>query len=298
MIYARVSTPKQDLEHQVDNLWEFVVDELGLDGATVMEDTSTGANVDRAGYRELLENAREGKVGRVVVRDITRLGRNLRDIQEIVYELVEDLDVGLHILEDDIHIEPGEELSLQDKMLLSVLGWGAELEAERIRENTRMALQAAREAGKWTTRPPYGFTTDDDGYLTANEKYHNALMAIYAVETLGWSHRQAARYSGVPRRTIPGILERKALYLPDEEVEEIEVTIPESFAPDELDDVHEAILKVLEPGSMPKDTIVDVVGERHGYGEREAALALIELVARGDVVAHPEFEGCWKLNKN
>jgi DNA invertase Pin-like site-specific DNA recombinase len=217
VIYARVSTADQDLDHQTENLWEHATGDLGIDPdcIDVLADESTGTNTDRSGYRELMERVRTGDVERVVVREVTRIGRNFRDISETVHEIVEDHDIGLTIVNDGLAIEPGEELSMQDKMFLMMFAWGAELEAEKLRQNTIAGLRAAEAAGKWTTRPPYGFTTDDDGYLVPDETFDNAVAAIYAVEALGWSHRKAARHSGVPRRTVPSVLDRREQYIPE-----------------------------------------------------------------------------------
>jgi hypothetical protein len=40
------------------------------------------------------------------------------------------------------------------------------------------------------------------------------------VDELGWSDRKAARHTGVPRRTIPNVVERKDLYLSEERADE------------------------------------------------------------------------------
>lgn len=221
IVYARVSTGEQDLDHQEENLWEYATDDLGIDLANLdtLRDASTGTNTDRSGYREMMDRVRAGDVESIVVREVTRLGRTMREISENIHEVVEDHGVGLYVMNDNIEVEPGGELSMQDKMLLNVLAWAAELEAKKIKENTIAGLRAAEAAGKWTSRPPYGFTTDDDGYLQPTEGFGKALDAIEAVEELGWSHRKAARHSGVPRRTIPNILERKELYAREAENE-------------------------------------------------------------------------------
>jgi len=221
IIYARVSTGDQDLDHQEENLWNYASDELGIDPGDLdtLRDASTGTNTDRGGYREMMERVRAGDVESVVVREVTRLGRTMREISENIHEVVEDHGVGLYVMNDNIEVEPGGELSMQDKMLLNVLAWAAELEAKKIKENTIAGLRAAEAAGKWTSRPPYGFTTDDGGYLQPTEEFGKALDAIEAVDELGWSHRKAARHSGVPRRTIPNILERKGLYAREAEKE-------------------------------------------------------------------------------
>lgn len=215
LIYARVSTAEQDLDAQANNLWDYVVDDLGVppENIDVLHDQATGTNTDRSGFRDLLDRVRNGDVERVVVREVTRVGRNFRDINETVHELVEDHDVGLSITNDNLEIEPGGDLSMRDKMFLSMLAWGAELEAKKIQENTVEGLRAAEAAGKWVGRPPYGFTTDDDGYLQPTDEYGNAVDAIRANDELGWSERKIARHTDVPRRTVPRILDRRDLYL-------------------------------------------------------------------------------------
>ncbi len=217
VIYARVSTEDQNLKHQEVNLWDYAVDDLGIDpeDITVLSDKSTGTNTDRSGYQSLMGMVRDGKIDQIVVREVTRLGRTMREISENIHEAVQDNNVGINVMNDQLKVEPGEELSMQDKMILNVLAWAAEQEAKKIKENTRAGLKAAREAGKWTTRPPYGFTTNDEGYLQPNENFGKAVDAIHAVEELDWSHRKASRHTGVSRRTIPNIIERKGLYLDD-----------------------------------------------------------------------------------
>lgn len=218
IIYARVSKPEQNLEHQRENLWEFATGDLNInpDDIDVLADKSTGTNTDRSGYREMLRRAREDEAERVIVREVTRLGRTMRDISENVHEIVQDHNVGLYVMNDNLEVDPGDGLSMQDKMLLEVLAWAAELEAKKIQENTKAGLRAAEAAGKWTSRPPYGFTTDDDGYLQPTEDFEKARRAILGVEEEDWSHRKAARHTGVPRRTVPALLERKDLYLNSE----------------------------------------------------------------------------------
>jgi len=221
-IYSRVSTQDQNIEHQEDNLLDYA-HELGLDVHVdhVLRDKSTGTDVDRSGYRQLMELVRDGAVDAVVVRSTSRISRNMRDLHETVGEIVEDNGLGIYIKNDGIEIDPGDELDMRDKILLNTLALAAELEAEMLKERTIEGLRAAEAAGKWTSRPPYGFTTDDEGYLQPSEDYRRAVDAIEAVEE-GMSHNKASRHTGVPRRTIPNILERKELYLNrgDQEVEQ------------------------------------------------------------------------------
>ncbi|AFZ73752.1 recombinase family protein [Natronobacterium gregoryi] len=215
LIYARVSTEDQDLSHQEENLWNYATDSLGFpeDDIDVLRDKSTGTNIDRSGYREMMERVRAGDAESIIVREISRIGRDIRDIHDTVYEIVDDHDCGLYIKNDGLEVDADEELDIAFKSTMFGLSLAAEIKAKKVKENTLEGLRAAEQAGKCTTRPPYGFTTDDEGYLQPTDEFSNAREAIEAVEELGWSHRKTARHTGVPRRTIPNILERKDLYL-------------------------------------------------------------------------------------
>lgn len=215
IIYARVSKPDQNIDHQKQNLWTYATERIGLDPATidVLDDKATGTNINRSGYREMMRRVREGEADALVVRTVRRLGRTMREINENVREMIDDNGVGLYTMNDPFEVAPGGELSSHEELLLSVLAWAAQVEVENLRENTIAGLRAAQAAGKHVGRPPYGFTTGDDGYLQPNENFGKAVDAIEAVETLGWSHRKASRHTGVPRKTIVSILDRKEMYL-------------------------------------------------------------------------------------
>lgn len=210
-IYARVSTDDQNIDHQRENLLDYA-DDLGYDGVTVYADTSTGTDTARADYQQLLTAVEEGEVDAVACRSVTRLGRSMRQINQHVHKIVDDHGCGLYIRNDNVEIEPGDGLSMSDKILLDVLGWAGEVEAKKLQENIQAGLEAARAEGKWVGRPPFGFDVDDGGYLQPNENYQKAQEVIHAMDELGWSQRKTARYTGVARSTLRGIMDRKEMY--------------------------------------------------------------------------------------
>jgi DNA invertase Pin-like site-specific DNA recombinase len=94
-----------------------------------------------------------------------------------------------------------------------LLGIAAELEAKLNKERTMAGLAAAKEAGKHTGRPPFGFDVDDDGYLVPNDDFDTALAIIEKVEQDGESVRSTARHAGVARSTVRNIIDRQDVYL-------------------------------------------------------------------------------------
>ena len=79
VIYARYSSDKQDeasIEAQVRACREYAA----VKGYTVLEvyadDGYTGTNFNRPGFKQMLEDIEAGYVTTVIVKDMSRLGRN------------------------------------------------------------------------------------------------------------------------------------------------------------------------------------------------------------------------------
>ena len=221
ILYGRVSTTDQNIDHQMERLWELATDDRDINPSRIvpLSDEATGRNTERDGYKEMMRKVREGEADLVICRSLSRLGRNMRDIYNTVYEIVEDHNAGLVVAKDGIDIDPGDELATRDKVYVNALGLAADIEADLIRERTLEGLRAAERAGKRIGRPIYGFS-GEDGSIYPDENYRKAVMAILADEELGWSHRKIERQIGVPRRTVPRILNRKEVYLDERRTDE------------------------------------------------------------------------------
>ena len=109
-----------------------------------------------------------------------------------------------------IDVDPAER-DPYTRAFLQVAATFAELEAEIKRQNTREGMDAAREQGKWTGRPPFGFDVGAEGYLAPNDDYETALVIIDELDK-GVSKSQLARRAGVSRMTITRVYENRESY--------------------------------------------------------------------------------------
>lgn len=214
VIYARVSTEEQSLEGQQQSAWDYATESLGVatSDIDVIRDKSTGTDTDRSGYRELLDRAAAGDLDRVIVREVSRIARNMRDLNDTIGQLVDDHDVTVHIIDAGLVVGEGDDDGVfDDRLVLQFLGIAAELEAKMTKQRTMAGLAAAQAAGKHTGRPPYGFDTDDEGYLIPNDNFDAARAVIDRIEA-GESVRSTARHAGIARSTVRNITDRKDLY--------------------------------------------------------------------------------------
>lgn len=233
-IYARVSTTQQSLDSQKKSCWEYCEEELGLelDDIEIIHDKSTGTDTNREGYQQLMELAKQGKVERVVVKEVSRIARNMSDLNRSISRLCDDYNVAVHIIESGLVInedEVDDNKLIDDRMVMQILGIAAEIEAKLNKQRARAGLAAAEAAGKWKGRPPFGFDVEN-GYLTPNQNYEKAIAIIGRIED-DESVRSTARHADVSRSTVRNVVDRKELYfdtyetdyeINGERVEEIE----------------------------------------------------------------------------
>jgi DNA invertase Pin-like site-specific DNA recombinase len=141
--YARVSTTKQSLQRQLAALGD-----TGIPDERLYVDKKTGATVDRPGLTELLRYARAGDT--IVVHTLDRLGRNLREVLNLVHDLAEK-GIGVRSLADPLPINTADEGMGRIAFLLLALF--AEMERTFTAERAAHARAVAEAAGRRIGRP-------------------------------------------------------------------------------------------------------------------------------------------------
>ena len=136
--YARVSTKDQTLDLQLDALKK-----AGC--SKVYTETVSGAQTDRPALTKLLDAVRSGDV--LVIWKLDRLGRSLKNLIEIVNELLQR-KVGLKSLNDPI-----DTTTPHGRFTFNIFASLAEFERDCIRERTNAGLVAARARGRTGGRP-------------------------------------------------------------------------------------------------------------------------------------------------
>ena len=134
--YARVSTPRQSLDAQLDRLRSAGIEKIWTD-------KKSGKNTDRPGLTELLEYARSGDC--IVVTKLDRLGRNLRETLNLFHELPER-GIAIRTLDDPLIIDTAADDAMS-RVGVAMLGLFAEMGRVYMLERTERARAAARERG-------------------------------------------------------------------------------------------------------------------------------------------------------
>jgi len=139
-IYVRVSTVGQDHASQLPDLESWV---RANDGAvTWYRDRFTGKSMDRPGMNKLMAALQAGKLERIVVWRLDRLGRTAKGLCELFDEL-RDRKIDLVSIRDGFSLNTPAG-RLHARILASV----AEYENEVRRERQAAGIAAARAKGK------------------------------------------------------------------------------------------------------------------------------------------------------
>jgi len=130
--YARVSTKEQNLATQLEKLEAFKCD-------TIITEKASGATMQRPELEKLLNDLTAGD--RLIITRVDRLGRNTRQLLQLVEEL-QARDISLYI------IELGMEATHRNgKMFLTILSALAENERELLAEKRTAGTKLAKERG-------------------------------------------------------------------------------------------------------------------------------------------------------
>lgn len=143
VFYCRVSSKDQNLARQLERAKEVHADK-------VFADKVSGKNLDRPEFSKMMKYLREGDVLEVVSLD--RLSRNYKDLTNLVKKL---RSMKVKLIADDLPLtSTGNNLvdNFMMDMIVSLMGFVAQNEREKIRERQRQGIELAKKAGKYTGR--------------------------------------------------------------------------------------------------------------------------------------------------
>jgi len=121
------------------------------------DDGYSGVSFTRPAFMEMMELAEQGKIGTIIVKDHSRLGRNRLIVGQLLEEDFDRLDVRYIAIMDNIDTAHG----LSD--FLPVQDVFNEMHAKNTSQKVRAVFKNKGNSGKrLTTNPPYGYMKNPD----------------------------------------------------------------------------------------------------------------------------------------
>ncbi|MGB3948912.1 MAG: recombinase family protein [Bacteroidia bacterium] len=194
-LFIRVSTNKQDYQRQVLELTNYCNKHQYTVAKTIATKiTGTKTSKDRPDLQELFKAVDKKEFSKVVVCEVSRIGRNARDIRHTI-DYLHDRKIsivfknlgGLESLD-----EKGNE-SFITNVIINIYAELAQEEKRILSDRIRSGMESAKDKGKRIGRPK-GLEDEAD----VLKRYTKLLIDLRA----GLSVRKAAKVHGVASNTV------------------------------------------------------------------------------------------------
>ncbi|MEM0909827.1 MAG: recombinase family protein [Pseudomonadota bacterium] len=133
--YKRVSSSDQNTARQLDG--------IGID--KLFEEKISGATTERPKLQEMISYVREGD--KVVVHEMSRLGRSMIDLTNIVKSIL-DKGASITFIKEQISFGNGENSAFTN-LQFNIMASFSQFEREIIRERQREGIAKAKERGAY-----------------------------------------------------------------------------------------------------------------------------------------------------
>jgi len=193
IIYVRVSTKEQDYQRQIHDL-EAVAKARGWTVVDVITEKVSGVSKTRTGIDKLMKAVESKTVDKVLVTEISRLGRKTLEILTLV-DRVHSYGVSIYIHNYGVEtLQPNGKKNPMVSMMLTILSEFATMERENTIDRIQSGLSHAKKQGVRLGRP-VGTAKNTDALLI---EYKGVVKSLKK----GLSVRESAKVNDVAVNTV------------------------------------------------------------------------------------------------
>lgn len=178
----------ETIETQRDLLVDFIRKEkLGELVSVYMDDNVSGSVFDRAGIKKLEEDVLSGSINLLLLKDLSRLGRN--NARTLLFlDFLEEY--GVRVMTSDRRYD-----SWKDNDIVGIETWYNERYVRDISRKIRANLRFKIEKGDYIGHAPYGYrkSQDEKNRLVVDEEQAEVVKRIYRLYLDGLGYSAIAR---------------------------------------------------------------------------------------------------------
>lgn len=149
--YIRISKVDQSAEGQKSLIARYVVERKIIVDEWIEVEMSSRKSVEKRRITELLDKLVVGDT--VIVSELSRLGRSIKEVLLIIEELIQVKKCKLVLIKQNLQLDPTNQNDMTNKVLLTIFSMVAELERDFISERTKEGLKARKERGLLLGKP-------------------------------------------------------------------------------------------------------------------------------------------------
>jgi DNA invertase Pin-like site-specific DNA recombinase len=143
--YIRTSTADQSADGQKSLIARYVVERKMMVDEWIEVEVSSRKSAEKRKITELLDKVSAQDT--VIVSELSRLGRSIKEVLQIIEELIQVKRCKLILIKQNLHLDPSNQHDMTNKVLLTIFSMVAELERDFISERTKEGLRARKEMG-------------------------------------------------------------------------------------------------------------------------------------------------------
>ena len=143
--YIRTSMADQSKEGQKSLIARYVVERKMIVDEWIEVEVSSRKSAEKRKITELLDKVSAQDT--VIVSELSRLGRSIKEVLQIIEELIQVKRCKLILIKQNLHLDPRNQHDMTNKVLLTIFSMVAELERDFISERTKEGLRARKEMG-------------------------------------------------------------------------------------------------------------------------------------------------------
>ena len=165
-IYLRLSRDDErageslSIENQKILVTKYVRDKGWEIKDVYIDDGYSGTNFDRPGVKRLLDDAKAGEINTIVVKDLSRFGRNYILVGQYIDYVFPSFGIRFIAIEDRIDTESKDTSAMDMMPIMNVFNeWHSANTSKKI----RAVKYSCAQAGKYlASKAPYGYVRNDD----------------------------------------------------------------------------------------------------------------------------------------
>lgn len=169
------------------------------------DDGWSGTNFERPGFKQMLTDIENGLIDTVIVKDMSRLGRNYLQVGFYTEVLFPQKNVRFIAVNDNVDSQNSSGSDNDFTVLRNVFNeWMVRDTSKKI----RAVIQAKGMSGKpLANQAPYGYLKDENGMFIIDEETAPVVKQIFALCLVGNGPTKIARILSEQQIPTPGTLE-------------------------------------------------------------------------------------------
>jgi len=209
-IYVRLSQEDMregeslSIENQKKMLTDYVSQQAGWNLVGIYEDDGySGTNFDRPGVRQLLDDAKSGKINLILCKDLSRFGRNYIEVGQYIDYIFPSFNIRFIALSDNVDTLDRNSTAMDLMPIMNLFNeWHAANTSKKVRS---VLAQNAKEGKYIASYAAYGYLKSDDEKHTPiiDEPAAQVVRRIFELRATGITPTQIAKKLNAEGIPIP-----------------------------------------------------------------------------------------------